>query len=383
MRKIVIFLWAIMMLPVGVKAEDVVNWQEKDENMQDDAIVENRYRFYKEEKEGEYLQNFDELESKYQYKDSNDIKYLEYGSWQSTCDVDSNIFMVEDKQLDSYQKVLPTRFMILSDFSKDSKIKNIYIYNDDELVDYQFLSCPNCVDNLLDIDKNKILKIYYDKFIEVDSLKVEIEFEDSDIEYLLTFSNDANMNKISLQKEVSSNDIEFIFDKSWLDNSTYGEIFYEVVPIEVNDFIKYLGKISMCRYRKYLVYNYNLNKVYYDNNYYTDVDGYIKDENDYKIYYKNKEKEEDSEVIFTKNSIEDEIEEQNKIEVVKEENTKEANIKKEVKKSNKIEDKVDNKLMPTLSISNNKSIVKYVILIVIGLTLIYIIYCNRKTVIKK
>ena len=391
MKKLFILLLAQTLFLTNVKAEEYGAWAEVDENMKKGAITEERYRFYKEEKVGEYLQNLDELEKNYQYKDKFDIKYLDYSNWYEECNVDTNIYNIEYKTTNAYQSVIPIRFLVLNNFSKDTSITKINIYNNDKLTDYEVLSCATCSNNLEKIGKNNIVKLYFNEEIEVKNLKIEIEFIDKDINYQITFSNDAQLNKISLQKEVSSNDTNFIFDKTWLNNSTYSNIFYTLEPINIDLFTKSLGTKEMCRYQKYLFFNYNLNKVYYDDNYYTDVDGYIKDKNDYKTYYKNKINETTTSVVTTSNEVSNELSNEDETkEEIKEDNKE---IKEEISKdkkntstknvSEKLEDKTDTKLVKTLSISNNKSIVKYIILIVIGLTLIYIIYSNRKYIIKK
>ena len=38
------------------------------------------------------------------------------------------------------------------------------------------------------------------------------------------------------------------------------------------------------RYRNKLVYYYNITRKYYDDNYYANIDGYLPDYNDYKVY---------------------------------------------------------------------------------------------------
>lgn len=385
MRRLIIILMSLTMFLTTVKADEYGIWTELDENMEKDAITEKRYRFYKEEKVGKYLENFDELESNFQYKDLNNIKYLEYSNWQKECDVDANIYNIETKTLNAYQRVIDTRFIILNNFSKDSSINKINIYTNNQLINYKILSCVNCTNNLEKIGKNNIVKLVLDDFIKIDNIKLEIEFDDLNTDYQITFSNDANSNKISLRKEVNSKNIEFIMDNTWLNNHTYSDVFYEIESLEENDFIKYLGQVEMCRYQKYLIYNYNLEKVYYDNNYYNDVFGYVKDNNDYKIYYKNKINTSPVTMSFEKNIeevdeniIEKDAEDSNNTINI---NEKEKNTKKNI--NNKIDNRTDTELVKTLSISNNKSIIKYIILIVIGLTLIYIIYSNRKIIIKK
>ena len=393
MRKLFVLLIVLTMFVATAKAEDLEKWVEVDDNMKEGAITEKRYRFYKEDKVGEYLENNSELESNYEYKDNKDIKYLDYSDWFEECDVDSNIYDIEYKTLNVYQKIVPIRFLVLKDFSEDTSIKNIKILNKEKIVDFEILSCANCSNNLEEIGKNSIIKLYFNEEVEVNDISIEIEFIDNDIDYQIILSNDSELKNISLQNIVSSDQIKLDIDDSWLQNSNYSNAFYEIDEIDTDIFTKSLGSKDMCRYRKYLVFNYNINKVYYDDNYYTNVLGYIKDESDYKVYYKNKInanskvinnlsiKTEEKIVDSKSKELEDDkniehIEEN--VEVIKKDNNY---IKKENDK--KITTKADTKLVKTLSISDNKSIIKYVILIVIGLTIIYIIYSNRRIVIKK
>ena len=365
MKKIMLLLLLLIIFTSSVSATDYGSWKLKDENMASNAQIEYRYRFYKNNKVGEYLFYDDLKVNDYEYKDDNTLEYLSYSNWLEECDVDENKYQVEIKEVNAYQKVLPTRFIMLSAIDEDINILDIKVYDKDNLVNYKIINCANCVTSINQNLSDKILKLQLDSAVDSENLAISINLED-DGSYRLITSNDANFNNISLFKEVSGSNM-YTFDKSWLSLATYSDIYYLDSDI-TNDFIKKIDTTTMCRYRKFKNYYYNLEKVYYDDNYYVDVLGYIKDSNDYKIYYRNP-------IVSAKLST-DVIKSNNKVSFV---DNKNVDNKKE--DSVKINTKLDNKkptseLVNTLEVSDNKNVIKYIILIVIGLIIIYLIYIN-------
>ena len=355
MKKIMLLLLLLIIFTSSVSATDYGSWKLKDENMASNAQIEYRYRFYKNNKVGEYLFYDDLKVNDYKYKDDNTLEYLSYSNWLEECDVDENKYQVEIKEVNAYQKVLPTRFIMLSAIDEDINILDIKVYDKDNLVNYKIINCANCVTSINQNLSDKILKLQLDSAVDSENLAISINLED-DGSYRLITSNDANFNNISLFKEVSGSNM-YTFDKSWLSLATYSDIYYLDSDIT-----------TMCRYRKFKNYYYNLEKVYYDDNYYVDVLGYIKDSNDYKIYYRNP-------IVSAKLST-DVIKSNNKVSFV---DNKNVDNKKE--DSVKINTKLDNKkptseLVNTLEVSDNKNVIKYIILIVIGLIIIYLIYIN-------
>ena len=137
-----------------------------------------------------------------------------------------------------------------------------------------------------------------------------------------------------------------------------------------------------------MTYYYNINKVYYDDNYYTNIDGYIKDINDYKVYYRylindNKNEFKDNSNYVNNNDF---TNEDNSIT----ENTNEDILNDEEQNIDSIEtiisetanksdtEKKEVPIVNTMSINKQIPIIKYIILIVIILTLIFIFYQNKK-----
>lgn len=384
MKKSLLFLLLFMFTTSSVHASEYGAWTLKDENMKEDSEIEYRYRFYKEIKDGEYLSNNDEKVKEYSYKDNNDLEYSSYSEWLDECLVDEDIYQVEYSLVNIYQKVLPTHFIMIDQIDSDVKLLDLKVYQNNEEVSYTFLPCANCIINKDQSLVGKIIKIQLDKIIENDNLKVDILFSE-EVNYKLKTSYDANFNNVSLEKIVNGKDNKLIFDKTWLDKATYGSEYY-TIDNEDSDFVKNLGTTNKCHYRAIKPFYYNVVRVYYDDNYYTNVDGYIKDNSDYKVYYRNKINNNvdllnsnlpsnKSPVISSlKANSEATNDAKNKMD---NKNVKiDNNINNDsLKKSSDI-NKNDNELVNTLNISKNETIIKYIILIVIGLTIIYIIYVN-------
>lgn len=385
MKKILFLLLLFFVFIPSIYAKEYGKWTLKDENMHKDALIEYRYRFYKEEKNGKYLTYDDIKVNDYKYVDKDNLKYSSYSNWQDSCLVDTKRYQVENKSLYVYQKVLPIRFIMIDKIDDLHNILDIKIYNKDKLVNYKFLECANCVNSFKDNLENKIIKLQLDELIDSDNLSIFVSFE-VNTNYRLTASNDASFNKIALQKEVSGKDITYLFDKDWLENTTYGDNFYSENEIN-SDFVKQIGMEDKCRYKEFKMFYYNLDKVYYDDNYYTNVDGYIKDLDDYKIYYSNPINTNTTNSLLVSNTSSREVKKDNKktslVNNKKEEKKEDISKTKADKDSDKKQDKSvekDSKLVNTLHISDSKNIIKYIILIVIGLTIIYIIYINRSEV---
>ncbi len=260
---------------------------------EDNSYKEYRYRFYKEEKEGEYIRK--DLESNYEFTDSNDITYGKYGDYLDECPNYS--------YLDKYYKIeycyielLPVLYIkIINKSSDDILINNILIYELDSQVDYNIYSCDNCEDNI-NIKSGSEITILLSKEIYLRDLKINIDTLNK-VNYEIIYSNNPSFDSNSLvaKNTYVEGKTEYMYDETYTLYNNYTSLKYDY-DINEDNFIKILSERQVCKSREIKTYRYNIIRKYYDNNYYKDVQElklaneserklYKKDLNDYKVYY--------------------------------------------------------------------------------------------------
>lgn len=106
-------------------------------------------------------------------------------------------------------------------------------------------------------------------------------------DYRITLYKDKYLKTVILSKYIENEDL-LIPDKTWIPENTNYVYYYTTETLRETDLTKKIYQAQICRVREIYVYKYKVTKEYYDDNYYLNVDGYIKDINDYKIFYEEK-----------------------------------------------------------------------------------------------
>lgn len=383
MKKIILFMSTLILFINCVKAEEYSNWVDwLDPSIQYEEVqTETRYRFYKEEIEGEYL--ISDTLNKYKYNDINDYIYSEFSNWQEDCNIENA--NIENKILYPYKKlIVDTTYVQIGDITKDISFDNIKIYFEGKEIPYEIVECEDCSKNYNYIAKDQKLILKLDKTYPSMSLSfyIEANSEYPNLIYRIKTFYDEKLEKIALARVANSNLKEYIPDDKWLYLAMESDIMYSEIPIMEDDNTVIYPSKNMCRYQEKMTYYYDINRVYYDDNYYTNIDGYIKDINDYKVYYRYLIKDNNEEIIedniynnyVDNNQIEEVISNDEDIDVIEENKSTKENISK---KTNNIK-KEEVPIVNTMSINKKVPLVKYIILVVIILTLIFIFYQNKK-----
>lgn len=387
MKKVILFISTLVLFINSVNAEEYSNWVESldDSIKYDDVQTETRYRFYKEEIEGEYL--ISDTLNKYKYNDINDYIYSEFSDWQEVCE--GEYANIENKILYPYKKlVVDTNYIQIRGLTKDISFDDIKIYANEEEVSYEIVECDDCTKSYNYITSNEKLILKLDNTYPSMSLSFYIKANSNypNIIYRIETYYDENFEKIGIAYVANSNLNTFKPDERWLYLAMESDIMYSEVPVvEDTNTVIYPSK-NMCRYQEKMTYYYNINKVYYDDNYYTNIDGYIKDTNDYKVYYRylindNKEKIEDNYINNNDSINEDKIITENTNDNILSEEEQNIDIMETIISENTNKSENEKKEVPivnTMSINKQIPIIKYIILIVIILTLIFIFYQNKK-----
>lgn len=298
MKKVILVL-AIILLPQLVKAEEY-EWVE-DELTGENVVMENRYRFYFENRYGEYVKVGQA--SSFQYEDKNDIKYGNYSDWTTTCPVKEG-YDIEYGTEYNWQEIKPAHYITIVNTGDETiNIKEIRTFNIDTEIDYYNCSCSNCT-GFNEIRSGGSLNIRLAMSVYVKNIGLYLEVNDNtnfNIIYSANYTIDtdsavASVKGNSTQKEYRYNKDDYTI----FNNYTQTYISYQK---DEDEFTKIISTKDVCRYKEIMTYRYNIEKIYYDDNYYksnselfdleiSDRELFVKDLTDYKTYYRYMSEEE-------------------------------------------------------------------------------------------
>ena len=229
--------------------------------------VEIRYKWYKEIITGDYYPSKD---ISYEDKiDKNKIRYGNYSEWKSNyCNLSTEHYEISSRKRYKYNKAESVRYILLENFEYKDNIK---IYYENKPLEYKIISQTS---NQIKIELNHLYLAETLLFYITDATN-----------YKITLYRTILFDKEVISKQIKNEEI-IIPDKTWInENSSFVE---EITgeSYKNSDLTKKISSYDECRYREKYVYKYEVKREYYDENYYKDVEGYIKDINDYKFYYK-------------------------------------------------------------------------------------------------
>lgn len=232
--------------------------------------IEVRYKWYKEipSEVGEYVPLREVTPN--DKVDYNKIKYIGIDNDYSekNCYLPSEYYLLNQKYTREYSKVYNIKYVLIEDIEYN---KNLKIYYGNKPIHFSVIS-------------------YEDNKLKIDLIKASIPskllfFIDNDDEYTISLYRDENFQNKTLSKTFKNQKVA-IPDSEWINEHT---IFYKYTTTEYyeeNSLIKLISEKVACSYKEKYVYKYETKKEYYDDKYHLNVDGYIKDLNNYKIYYK-------------------------------------------------------------------------------------------------
>lgn len=260
MKKITLFLIIFLFIPKAF-AIDL-------EELNDYEI---RYRFYKEKIDSLYYHKGENLEG--YIEDENNIKYSEYTLWQDNCDINNNVD-IEYKKEYTYKEIKKVGSIKMYNFSNERDQTGIIIYEGNKQINYRNIS-PTWSE----------IHIKLDNYYNAGDLLIYAFFLNR-VDFTIRMYSDLNFEDPILERRiVRSNFYNILVDSDFyvLPNA-YTENTYDI-ELEDDFFRKKIKENNKCRYRNILTYRYKIDKEYYDDNYYTNIDGYQKDYDDFKIYY--------------------------------------------------------------------------------------------------
>ena len=260
----------IAILLIIITSISVVNAEEISEAYPDVTDeIEIRYKWYKEiiSQEGEYYPLKDITET--DKIDINNIKYVGGNIYNPEyCNLPSEYYQKDEKYVRKYNKTYNASYVLIENVDSDS---NIEIYSDNKLINFNVIS-----------NENNQIKINLRKEYFCDQL---LFYVDTDEKYKISIYLDITFNRLILSKEIENEKIA-VPDETWITDETEFYTYTTSVKYEESDFTKLLTEQLSCSYKEKYVYKYDVTREYYDDDYHLYVDGYIKDENDYRLFYK-------------------------------------------------------------------------------------------------
>lgn len=262
MKKIITLIIILLLIPIThVLAVDITDKSEI------------KYKWYKVDKEdGMYYEKGQNLDGYLEDKTNYKVSY-NYTLWsQSNCFESRENYVIESKQTYIYEAVIKIRYILFENI-EEKDLKEINIYSGNKMINYKIIESSK------DFIKLDLQNLYYpdDLWMYIDSTKP----------YKILTSPNQSFTLLALSKSID-NDKILLPDKTWITNKTVYNTEYTDQYRNKNDFIKSIRSETNCRKAKIYTYRYKIKKKYYDDNYHTYVDGYIKDESDYIIEYNSK-----------------------------------------------------------------------------------------------
>ncbi len=262
-KSLLIIILIISLIPYTVKGDELPD-------ITDD--IEIRTKWYKEELIEKYYPKGEALPG--YLEDQNKKSYSNYGAYHPDyCTYPKDKYDIIQTIIFEYKNITFTQYIKFINFEYNDNITIVY---EGEKEDF----------NIISNDNNELV-------IELNRLKTTPElmlFVDYNLEYDIEMYFDKELTKLTLKKHIANEKV-LIPDRTWVNkNSTYYTT-TDTVGYSTTGLVNNLGSTKRCRYRTINTYRYKIEKHYYDDNYYNklDVEGYIPDMTDFKIYYKGEE----------------------------------------------------------------------------------------------
>lgn len=282
MKKIIWILTLFIGFMSNVMAEEYIWSSQKIDNLK---LIEEekRFRYYKESFEGEYIKK-GVVDERYGHEDEENVKYEINGKYKKECENNSNT-ICEYLTVYPYQNIYRSRYMRLWNIQDDLNIESINIYQNDKKLDFEIVECLYC-DNLK-IKKDGYMKIDLKDDYAPRTLKIEVKTSNTNrFLYLIAFYNIDE--KKAFEIAAWSSQKTYDLKHYGFENHLLSEIKYSAKPVSDDYETHALSPKEMYIEKDIYTYRYNIVKNYYDSNYYSLLldENYIKDEDDYMIYYK-------------------------------------------------------------------------------------------------
>jgi len=285
MKKKIIILLVVFCLGIdNINAYNYSDWSIEYPNNVDDSLIESevRYKWYKEEIiDIEYLKRTEFNDKSY---DLNDYVFTDeitsYEEIKESEDIIVNIEL-EDKNFteDDINYILISNFNIAGElYFSEIEITD---KTTKEKLNYEILENTNNIDlnSLKDSFRDSYIKIEDDYFI---SLKLDKTYNVNDLDVQLYYKSNGNGAKSFINSFVYNKNIRLFYrkiDLSICNGCGQGLNYLKIYNSTLNH------TIPIYKYKEKLYKTFNVKRIY-EEDYYNELDGYIKDENNIKTFYR-------------------------------------------------------------------------------------------------
>lgn len=330
MKKVIqVFIVISMLLPNMVNAATFYSNEKisytKTKPVKKEFEEEKRYRFYKEEKlysDIYYIEG--ENDKNYPYQ-SGEFIQTEFSDWEKEKPDEKKDRIIKTKEMYEYSKIKPIHYLQFDQIkgSKDAlRFLEIKIYNKEEEISYE-IECENCTNKqkindhnyeqgYMAIKDNDTFILNLNSNYDLENLKVEVYLTDSYGTNTSTFQ----INALDEEKKNLNDYIDVFLESNMYNKKDSGyrfnidlkeyikSLYYEdkkIVKEEKieDDSYQLINTYTLYAYQDIKYKYYRIEKIY-EEGYYVEKENYIKDEKDYKIYYKIKDREK---IVFKDNYV--------------------------------------------------------------------------------
>lgn len=264
-KKYLIFFISLIIMSNNVTAEEKIYPDVTKD-------IEIRYKWYKEiiSGEGEYypLRKITDTD----VYDKNNFKYVRLSRInEEFCSYPGEFYQIEKQTHRIYRKLYDTSYIVIENIEPQTIVQ---IYYKSQPINYQIVS-----------HENNILILKFTLKLLCDQL---LFYVDTTNKYKISLYENSNLQFLLATKEFENQKIS-VPDDSWtIPQNAYYNTSISTLKYEQTSLTKLKEQTIMCGLHEKYVYKYNATREYYDNEYHAYVEGYIKDEEDYRYYYKGK-----------------------------------------------------------------------------------------------
>lgn len=250
--------------------------------------VERRYKFYKQEKVGEY-RNFLSDNSSFKFFDLNDYKNSEFSDWSEEEPIQVENRVIESKSFYKIKRPKPIKSIyFVNTLEGIFKLNDVEVFYNGEKLDYELPLC-NIGE---DVGYSQAVQIELNDYYDLQKLTIKvgsIEYDTVDeILILASVPSENNLyqiNYFSINLKSSNKDNVVIEASDWIRGNTKYEQEEIVEYKPVDEPLTMVTELKLYHYQDPLFYFYNVENKYIDG-YFKDYPHLIKDENNYKDYYR-------------------------------------------------------------------------------------------------
>jgi len=233
-----------------------------------------KFKWYHDEvTEGFYYPKKDKL-SDY-FEDATNIEYGEYSDWgRDYCNYSNEYYFIESKNAISYEKIVKIMYIKI-------QTSDVLTASENRINYFKILSTNKEINYTVVSNNYSGITIKLSEEYDPDEL---IFYIDSDYTYKIFLSTSLTIYPIILYSPTTNQKL-ITPNESWKVNTQMYTNEISDLYISKSPFIKNIEMRPVCRVKEIKTYRYKTKKEYYDDKYYSNVEGYTPDVFQYNVTY--------------------------------------------------------------------------------------------------